>query len=488
MKPAAQQQKKNPKSISATPQANKSFSQRSERSLDVANVVAPIKSVPIPIDYNVVSTNYVYSGKKSLKYIPFIGSENNLPNLLFESRSVSVTHDSCIKTIVNGAIGGGLQLRDGNIEEDVPDDFKEFLSSCNNEDDSFNELLIEVADRLKEQGNAFIEVVRVEVGSTKQLKVYVLNNLYCRLNEPDENTGRPTKLIYSKSFANGKGCIPQLRQEREIPLWDKNNKLASWKKFEDNSQRTVIHIKNKVSGIDHYGLPDSFSSLKHQVNESKSAQYNLDMFENNMVLSAMLIFKSSMTREEAKNNSLNIVRSHTGDGKQGRVAVVSSEAGIDDFDLKTFDTRKDGSFEKLDETSEQKIITAHGWAKEFATSSNYGGMNKGGSYLKELWDLKEKTTLEPFRKKIFDKVVKPILNIYKEYINAKMGKEVNDFRLKGVIPVSVISKIDPALYTKRNEAREYAGMPIDDTAKGEEYLKDSTDPKISTTKEDVHSQ
>ncbi|HRO18573.1 MAG TPA: hypothetical protein PLU07_10305 [Ferruginibacter sp.] len=463
MLPEATVQKKN--------QSNAVPHGKREPGVNVTNVHRGGVSIPIPLDYNSPSDSYTHKGDT---YIPFVGKSDNLFNLLFEARQCSVTQDACIKAIVSSAVGEGLRVKEVPVENWVQE-FKDFVECCNNDNETFDEVISDACDRLKQDGNAFIEVVETTVSTVKTVKVYVLNNLYCRFGEEGDD-GTPDELIISKTFAKKRGIISKPGKPKKIKIYKGESKgEASWT-VDGNTRRTVIHLKNKVSGIDHYGLPDSYPSFKHQVLESKTAQYNLDMFENNLVLSSTIVFKSAMTQEEAKANGQSIIKSHTGDGKQGRVAIVSSESGIEDFSVIEHKTQKDGSFKDLDETVEGKIIGSHNWAKEFIGSPSKGGMNKGGEYLRALWEQKENQVIAPFRRKIMQAVVKPIIKLF---IEATGKKEVEkyEFELKGKMPFSVLSDLDPHTYVKRNEAREMAGLDPDDTSVGEEYLSASNHSK-----------
>lgn len=446
---------------------------------NVVNALSKYPSIPLPLDYGVASDSYSHKGER---YIPFIGRNDNLPNILFEARFCSVTQDSCIKNIVAGTLGKGLQIKGVELSDIKNQVFKDFLSQCNNEGDSFNSFLKDVLDTFKQDGTCFIEVIRISVGKLKTFKLYKLNNLYTRFGPVDAKTGRPNTVIVSKSFGKKGGMISQPGKPLSLPLYNEFvNDSKRWKQTAPGEYRTVLYFRNKVSGIDFYGIPDSYSSIKHQIAEGKSVQYNLDMFENGMVLSGAIVFKSAMTQDEANENARSIITSYTGDGKQGRIAVIASENGIEDFEFIKYETQKDGSFKDLEMMSESKIINSHGWAKEFTGTLDKGGLNKGGEYLMSLWYTKDTTILKPYRQMMMEKVVNPVMRLFKEWIN---DKEVNDFEfeLVGEMPFTLLGDLDANSFVKRKEARSMAGLSTDETDKREEeYL------VTTKKKEDVQS-
>lgn len=430
--------------------------------LNVSNSIKLDAGSPIPLQYGADTFAYSVTGKR---YIPFIGGDDNLPSLLLEARLISTTHNSCISVITESSIGNGLRA---NV--DINKELKQWFESVNNNNQSFDDLLKSCIDGERSMGNQFIEVVRGKIGSTRYLKIYTHSILYCRLGKINEQTGHPTTVIISKSFAK-KGYTPESKIKKEIPLYNPNalKDTDNWVK-EGNEERTMLHFKNEISGVDYYGMPASISSLRYQVLEGKAAQYNIDMFENNMVLSGALILKSAMTQEEAALNAQTILETHTGDGRQGRIAIISSEGGIEDFEFVKYETQKEGSFIEFDKRVEEKIISANGWAKEFTTSDS-SLLGKGGQYLRSLWDLKSATTLSPLRKRIIKKVVKPIIKIWADWFNKNDVLEY-EWAFEETMPFSFLGELNPSDFMKINEARQMAGME-EDAANGNKYISET---------------
>lgn len=143
--------------------------------VNIVNALTKHPSIPLPLDYGVSTDNYSHRGEK---YLPFIGRYDNLPNILFEARSCSVTQDSCIKNIVTGTLGKGVHIKGVPFEDVKSEELKSFFKECNNEGDSFNSFLKDCADTLKQDGHCFIEIVRIKVGKARSFKAYKLNNLY----------------------------------------------------------------------------------------------------------------------------------------------------------------------------------------------------------------------------------------------------------------------------------------------------------------------
>lgn len=429
----------------------------------VQNAIKLDPQNPIPIQYGGDSF-YIVRGKK---YIPFLGRPDNLPSLLLEARLTSTTQNACVQTIAQCTIGDGLIVKDVNNPDT---DLVEWMKSVNNDRQSLSEAMIITVDGERSQGNQFIEIVKGELNGKKFLKFYNHSMLYCRLAEPVKEDDPATEVIYSKLFAK-RGNQVKLKDARRIPLWSPNelDQKKCWIKDSEGNFRTMIHFKNEVSGVDHYGLPASVAGLRYQVTEGKYAQYNIDNLDNNLIMGGMLIFKSAMTHEEAQKQAKEILMTHVGEGKTGRIAVVSSESGLDAVDFKPFETHQDGSFIESDKRVEEKIIAANSWDPILAGLSRPTGLSDGSKMIRAIYDAKEAVLLKPLRKKLIDKVVSPILKIYADHFGKPEILKYNvDF--SSSMPYSFLGDLDPETILTVDEARLLAGKPAVGGDKGGKFL------------------
>lgn len=435
--------------------------QRQERTINIVNSIKLDAANPVPFNYGSGSSVFAYSviGKR---YIPFLGPSDNLPSQLLEARLTSTTQNACINSIVESVLGKGLYVKD---QEKIEEDFQKFIDVINNGNQTVNEIVRECTDGYFTQGNHFIEIVRGTFAKTKFIKVYTHPLLFCRVGRVNCDTGIPETIIISKSFTRN-GYIPKQKSEKEIPIYNSNaiDKEKNWLKDGD-LERTMIHFKNDIVGLDYYGLPPSIAGLRHQVLEGRAAQYNIDNFENNMVLGGMLIFKGSLTQEEAQKNAKEILISHVGEGKTGRIAVISSEQGLDEVEWKPYETQKEGSYIELDRRNEEKIVAANNWDRRLAGLDRDGGLSNTDANLSDIYDAKELLLLKPFREKMLSKVISPIVSIWADWTGKKDVLKY-DFDFKIVLPLSFYGKINPESFIQVNEARLNAKLDTDDTKKG----------------------
>jgi hypothetical protein len=428
--------------------------------LTIQNSIDRNDLLPIQIGGNSFYTRYL----QNKKYLPFLGSKDDLPNLLLTARLISPTHSACITSIAKSVIGKGLYVVDN---ENPNPDFMQWQKSVNNKRQSLNRLLRNCVEGEREQGNQFIEIVRGQIAGKKFLKIYLQPMLDCRLNNPDD--GEPNAVIISVQFE--KTGYAYLKDDvTVIPLWSPEaiDQPNVWLEDDKGFQHTMLHFKNEVSNIKHYGIPASYAALEHVILENKIVKYNSNDFDNNMMPGGIAAFKSATTKEEAEQQVSNMVDQYTGNSNIGKIIFVSSENGVEDFDFKQFYTTKDGSFIELDKRTEEKIITGHCWDGELAGIYRASQLGNGSQSLRATWDRVEANLLSPYTHELIDEVIYPIQQIYADWFGVK---EVADYEMwfQRSMPYSFSSDVQTTDVAKINEQRELIGLP-NDGEKGDLYL------------------
>lgn len=461
------------------PESKKKFKEFEVR-VTVNNQIILDPNEPVPVNFN--GNSFRYAGNK--KYIPFLGSDDNLVNTLMEARLSSATQNACIGSIAQSLVGNGLAVKD---VETPDEDFTNWAKIVNRDKETLDEVLVGVIDGERSFGNQFIEVIRGSVGSKKYLRICPQSLLFCRLANPEPQDNQNLDyVVISKQIAK-QGYVNLSSDVKRIPIWNSNPLLKNdvWLKDTDGTERTMIHFKNKISGIENYGLPASIASLRYQILESKAAQYNIDNFDNNMVLGGMLIFKASMTTEEAQAQAQEILLTHVGNGKTGRIAVVSSEGGMDDVTFIPYNTQKEGSYIEFDKRVEEKIVASNMWDSVLAGINRSSTFGNGSQYIRSIWDVKDAVLLHPLRNKLISKVINPIRDIWADwYSKPEVAKY--QFKLQTNMPFSFMGDLDPNTFFMVKEARAKAGLPVD-LKIGDKYLSEmggnSNNQQASTASE-----
>ncbi len=214
-----------------------------------------------------------------------------------------------------------------------------------------------------------------------------------------------------------------------------------WKQ-DGKVERTCIYFKNEIAGFDYYGLPSSVSSLLNQVLEYRGTRFNLDNVENNMVIGGAVFLSSSLSEAEATRIGNNIIKRHTGAGKQGRIAVIASEQSIADVKFVPFDTHKEGSYKEMDETCESKIIFANNWDSVLAGLQVPSSIGKGSGYLQEIYDQKYRTVIRPLINTLIEQMLNPLMEIADDWLGTKWTQETFDIQ-----PIEINNKSSEAATT-----------------------------------------
>jgi hypothetical protein len=404
--------------------------------------------INLPIDF----TGRAFTSNANGNYYPFFAPSDTLFRKLLTLRLLSPTQSNCINDKTLYSIGAGLQVMDREFPE-------KFDKKINGRRQTIDDVLKGVFESYWQDGNDFIEVVRLELAGEKYIHVYKHNNLDCRFAEPDEGDD-PTHVIVSKEFRrDGILTFKKDAKPTKIPIWTDNpiDESEIWLTDPDNPNktRTMLVVRNEVQGVDHYGLPSNFAGFIQAYLEYNVARFNLDNFENNMFLAGVLSIMGQVSETEAKKLLTDIRRSYMGKGKQRRILTVSSEAGISDTKFTPFTQTNEGHFVEFDKHNEGKIISANSWSKELLDMHDKSGLGKGGDYLAQLFKRKFHTTIIPAQQTVLNNFIFPLMQIIDEY----KGTSFYDlpWSIKPVIPIGLEGYLDINSLLTVDEGRQEMG-------------------------------
>ena len=427
----------------------------------VSNAVTLDPNNPIPFDYTGRSIAFV----NKQQYLPFVGTDNQYAQKILEFRLNSVTQNACITTKRDYLSGEGFQDADG---KDFDQRIIDWFNVINRRGESAIDINEQIFEDFGTWGNVPIELVRIKVGGKKYLYVYPHSFLEWRLCEPNEedfcDSAIQSKLFVTNSILRAE----DYKNAKILPIYNPlRPEKENWVKDQNGSERTLIWLKNKVTGFDHYGLPSSISSIIYQILEYKAARYNLDDFENNMVVASILALKGSMSDSEVTRIARQIIKTHTGDGKRGRTVVIGSEEGIESSSFHKIDTKKDGSFNEADNSWMQKIILANQWDSVLAGLINPSTLGKGAGFITKIIENKQLSVIRPGQNKLIEKAWKHIFKIAQDWMGLPFDKYSIGF--KGLADISGLTDVDITPAVQINEVRKAKGLP-EDPARNGEYM------------------
>jgi hypothetical protein len=436
---------------------------QNKRSTRVTNQVTINATTPIPFEHNGQAFSYI----NNYQYIPFLASESyNYAESLLEARLLSTTHNACVTTKKDYIAGNGFYDRNG---KELDQNTRDWFRSMNLKNDNAVEINKQIIEAHLTFGNEPIEVVRFTVMGKKNLFVYPHNFLEWRLCKADDNDivthAVQSKLFLRKTFLTA----DEWKKSRKLPIYNpRNSEKKNWFKDAKGVERTLIWFKNSVTGFPHYGLPSAVSSLINQILEYKGSRYNLDNFDNNMVIGGVLALTGSLGQDEANKIGKQIINTHTGDGKRGRIAVVASEEGIEKSAFHNFDTTKDGSFTEADGNWTQKIILANQWDAILAGLVSASTLGKGEGFLTKIIEHKEKTVIKPAQTDLLQKVWHTIFTIAQSFLGLPFDQY--DMAIRSFVDISSLSDVDITPVVKANEVREAKGLGKLEGPQGEMLL------------------
>lgn len=418
---------------------------------------------PIPYEPTGSSAPFLLSKKKK-GYLPFLDPKDNFFQLLLEAKILSPTNDACVNSKTNFCIGNGLYLKDESVKNDS---FLDFSKKVNKKGQTLDDILESIFNNHFTVGNNFVEIIRGKVGEKKFVRVINRPFLDCRLSEPNEEDICETVLI-SKRFRKTTAWSFSEEDTVELPIhYDED---SGWWKDKHGYEHCIIHLKNDFPGYDYYGMPDNVSSLPWQLLEYKMARYNLDILENNLVVGGIVFLEGNVSAEEGKKVGQDIIYSHTGDGKRGRWTVVAGGNDISKSTVHEFNNQTEGSYLKMDENVEGKIVDSNNWDSTLYGQHQSGGLGSNGfAYLSSIFDTKNRMVIQPVQNKILTTFLKPLFKIHDDWCGTNFSDL--DIGFSSVSPASFIGSLNINNIVTKNEGRNFIGLPINENdPTGDEYI------------------
>lgn len=432
-----------------------------------SNSVRLDPDTPIPIEFN----SNIFVSLKGKQYVPFLNPKDTFGQLLTEAKTLSPTTFACVSSKATYKAGRGLYVVEGEMDKDL----EAWGKSVNRKQQSIKEIIKQAFEAIDTAGNTFIEVVKGSIGGKKFVRVHLRSYLDCRLSLPDDDDICNT-VYYSKYFRHKSFWNMKFDEVSEVPIYNPGMLGTGWAKDDKGNMHTMFHLKNEVSGYEYYGMPSNVGTLPEQILEYKAVRYNLDEFDNNLVIGGIVVIKGTMPNEEAEKVASKLVYQHTGDGKRGRFMVLSSEAGLGEgVTIENFEKQKEGSFIESDQHNEEKIYIGNNWNKLLIGGSENKNIGSGNSaYIRSVFDIANSTVIGPAQEYMITKFIEPLMQICDEHLGTKWAKL--PLGIKQIQPLSFLGDIDVNGVLTKNEGREILGHEPLLGPEGELFIKSGSAP------------
>lgn len=406
----------------------------------------------------------IFKGKK---VVPWYITKNDFGILLTMLLELSNTHRSCVYSKANYILGDGFTLYKGkgksilnNVQADIKmadSEVKEvdaFLEKVNINEQSLNDILLDIVVNFEAYGNVYVETVRGSIAGEKYFYIYVQDApRVLHIKDEDE-------VIICNDFQN------YIEKDAAI------RSTTKWEKDEFGGERRIWTLKSSSPMRDDYGLPPAVASIYNQKIEHEIPSHNLDRFYSDFMPKVFMQFfqPGGMTDEEQKKFYQDLEDTYTRRGGRKRsifAQVLESENMKANVQM-LGDNSAEGDFQILDDRTTQKIITAHQWHHVLSGIPSAKGIGDSKE-VRNVFELFNNTTIKPRQILLLSKLINPIFKEACEWLGIAKDTYLG---LSSSLPISFIGDIDVNAILTINEAREYMGWSkLEDEEKGNQFVK-----------------
>ena len=455
------------KKIQAVPNRNNRVSKRNQSPLLASVTLDTSNTMLVKEDiFNEPSRERLdFTGAKWVRFFTqkddflksLIAIVNNSPTLrrIIEDKTNMVVGDGFIpmkgksNTLLTTSMKGEV------ITDDSLNEIEDVISQVNLHGQNLQEVLAQLAFDYDAFGNSFCEIVKGKVGSEPFTYIYhvPVYNIGIRKAEADQ-------LIKSVGIYDNWEEVPlttdgvfyESEGFREVPMY------PDFKKFEDGTQRSVIHVKQYAAGYFYFGLPEWIGAKMWAEMEYRIQRFNTSKFENGFMPSGIMQFFGSITPAEAKKLVEGIESKFTGMANNHKLFVQV----LRDEKLKAnwIPTSKEneGEFLNLQNLAASAIVVANRWSKSLAGFATAGQLGSNQQIRQEMEYL-QSTVIKPRQNLMLSKIINPYLAEIGLYNPAL--KDVQ-FSISNTLPVSFMGDIAVEDNLTQDEKREILGYsPIE---------------------------
>lgn len=455
------------KKIQAVPNRNNRVSKRNQSPLLASVTLDTSNTMLVKEDiFNEPSRERLdFTGAKWVRFFTqkddflksLIAIVNNSPTLrrIIEDKTNMVVGDGFIpmkgksNTLLTTSMKGEV-ITDESLSE-----IEDVISQVNLHRQNLQEVLAQLAFDYDAFGNSFCEIVKGKVGSEPFTYIYhvPVYNVGIRKAEADQiiksvgiyDNWEEVPLTTDGVFYESEGF-------REVPIY------PDFKKFEDGTQRSVIHVKQYAAGYFYFGLPEWIGAKMWAEIEYRIQRFNTSKFENGFMPSGVMQFFGSITPDQAKKLVEGIESKFTGMGNNHKLFVQV----LRDEKLKAnwIPTSKEseGEFLNLQNLAASAIVVANRWSKSLAGFSTAGQLGSNQQIRQEMEYL-QSTVIKPRQNLMLSKIINPYLAEIGQYNPA--FKDVQ-FSISNTLPVSFMGEIAVEDNLTQDEKREILGYsPIE---------------------------
>ena len=364
----------------------------------------------------------------SNEYVSFFDTSNNVYiNDLARRARRSSTHSAILSSKLAYTIGTNFIF-----DKDLSASEESWLKEVNARDQSLRDVFNLVSEDYITFGNAWIQSVTVK-GRT--------NYFHIDATKVRIKKDRSAIIVsdYWREIGNG---TYKSKPHAEISLDTKKGTHA-------------VQLMRHSPEYNFYGLPDYIGALNWIDVEYRIPKFNLDRFDNGFFPSALIqMFGAPPEGISAKQYVKSMVANFTGEANNSKIVAEMLDSPEQAAKITTFDSEKQGEFEKLAEMAKVNIISAHRIPPVLAMIETAGKLG-GNQQISESHNLFMNSVITP-------DFQEPLLRFFNKLIELagfKFTIEINQLN-----SLTLVDKIDPSEVLSINEQRELLGYePIEES-------------------------
>jgi hypothetical protein len=301
------------------------------------------------------------------------GFNNYYPYQLLEAYYCSPTHQSLVKSKVNGIIGQGVKVEN-------QENLDEYMKYGNKD---LNTIIENVAFDLVMYGGFSIKVAKSVDGQYAHLDNLDFSGI--RMSTDIDEDGNVQKVIYSRDWRN---TALKENRKKEYPIYNKNvNDVLS----------AFIYMKDTRAG-ERYPRPSYEAAMASILAENQIQLFHLRNLLNNYSPTMIIKLKASMPDEDYALFKRQLEEKYKGADNAGGVIIVAGENAETAPDIEYVNPiMQDNVYIEQMNQIKQSILTAHQ-----VTNPSIGGLPSQGAFssgqeIQIAYDLFDRTVINNLR-------------------------------------------------------------------------------------------
>lgn len=342
------------------------------------------------------------------------------------------------------------QKEQPEISDDQLDEVEEWICDVNSQGETLKDITCKAIIDLETTGNAYIELIRGEVGGQSFFFMEHHDSTMCLLVRRGDAITVGISPDWQRVDNRAFDDIPVT----ELPLY--RGKFTEWMDV-DGAQRCVMHIKQYRTGRFFYGLPESISSLTAQKIDFETNRHNLDRLETDFFPRVFFEFFNTdgMSEEKQAEHLEALMDTFTKRGGD-RFGLFAQYNETEESNTKVHQLEMDtkGDFIPLRKDAGQQILTAHGTHPLIAGIQTPGSLGSSKE-VREIFELYNSTVIIPLQNFLTESFINPVMQEVSEWTSTMEGLYL---KMNTTTPVSFMGQIDINRVLTVNEGRSEVGF------------------------------